>query len=161
MRISVGEIVKAQGIRGEIKVKSLSDNEKRFEIGSKLYIGDEIVTIKRSYKQKNMLILGFEEYDNINDILTFIGKDLTIDEKDLGELSENEVYIKDLYGLSVISEGQKVGEIVDVISGVYPNDVYEIKTEKGSVLLPALKNIIKKIDTEEKIIEVENFSDYE
>lgn len=161
MRISVGEIVKAQGIRGEIKVKSLSDNEKRFEIGSKLYIGDEIVTIKRSYKQKNMLILGFEEYDNINDILKFIGKDLTIDEKDLGELSENEVYIKDLYGLSVISEGQKVGEIIDVISGVYPNDVYEIKTEKGEVLIPALKNIIKKIDTEEKIIEVENFSDYE
>ena len=161
MRISVGEIVKAQGIRGEIKVKSLSDNEKRFEIGSKLYIGDEIVTIKRAYKQKNMLILGFEEYDNINDILKFIGKDLTIDEKDLGELSENEVYIKDLYGLSVISEGQKVGEIVDVISGVYPNDVYKIKTEKGEVLIPALKNIIKKIDTEEKIIEVENFSDYE
>ena len=161
MRISVGEIVKAQGIRGEIKVKSLSDNEKRFEIGSKLYIGDEIVTIKRSYKQKNMLILGFEEYDNINDILKFIGKDLTIDEKDLGELSENEVYIKDLYGLSVISEGQKVGEIVDVISGVYPNDVYKIKTKKGEVLIPALKNIIKKIDAEEKIIEVENFSDYE
>lgn len=161
MRISVGEIVKAQGIRGEIKVKSLSDNEKRFEIGSTLYIGDEIVTIKRSYKQKNMLILGFEEYDNINDILKFIGKDLTIDEKDLGELSEDEVYIKDLYGLSVISEGQKVGEIVDVISGVYPNDVYEIKTVKGNVLLPALKNIIKRIDTEEKIIEVENFSDYE
>lgn len=161
MRISVGEIVKAQGIRGEIKVKSLSDNEKRFEIGSKLYIGDEIVTIKRSYKQKNMLILGFEEYDNINDILKFIGKDLTIDEKDLGELSEDEVYIKDLYGLSVISEGQNVGEIVDVISGVYPNDVYVVKTENAEVLLPALKNIIKKIDTEEKIIEVENFSDYE
>lgn len=161
MRISVGEIVKAQGIRGEIKVKSLSDNEKRFEIGSKLYIGDEIVTIKRSYKQKNMIILGFEEYDNINDIIKFVGKDLTIDEKDMGDLSEDEVYIKDLYGLSVISEGQKVGEIVDVISGVYPNDVYEIKTDKGNVLVPALKNIIKKIDTEEKIIEVENFSDYE
>ena len=161
MRISVGEIVKAQGIRGEIKVRSLSDNEKRFEIGSKLYIGDEIVTIKRSYKQKNMLILGFEEYDNINDILKFIGKDLTIDEKDLGELSEDEIYIKDLYGLSVISEGQKVGEIVDVISGVYPNDVYVVKTENAEVLLPALKNIIKKIDTDKKIIEVENFSDYE
>ena len=161
MRISVGEIVKAQGIRGEIKVKSLSDNEKRFEIGSKLLIGDEIITIKRSYKQKNMLILGFEEYDNINDILKFIGKDITIDEKDLGKLSEDEIYIKDLYGLSVISEGQKVGEIVDVISGVYPNDVYVVKTEKDEVLLPALKNIIKKIDTEEKIIEVENFSDYE
>ena len=54
MRISVGEIVKAQGIKGEVKVKSLSDNEKRFEKGSKLFIEDEIVTIKRSYQQKNI-----------------------------------------------------------------------------------------------------------
>ena len=161
MRISVGEIVKAQGIRGEVKVKSLSDNEKRFEIGSKLYIGDEVVTIKRSYKQKSMLILGFEEYDNINDILKFVGKDLTIDEKDMGELAEDEVYIKDLIGLSVISHGQKVGEIVDVITEVYPNDVYVVKTNNGEVLVPALKNTINKIDTEERIIEIENFSDYE
>ena len=50
---------------------------------------------------------------------------------------------------------------VDVITGVYPNDVYVIKTDGGEVLLPAIKNTIKKIDTEEKIIEVENFSDYE
>ena len=161
MRISVGEIVKAQGIRGEVKVRSLSDNEERFKIGSKLFIGDEIVTIKRSYKQKAMLILGFEEYDNINDILKFVGKDLTIDEKDLGKLAEDEVYIKDLIGIIVTSNRQKVGEIVDVISGVYPNDVYVIKTDGGEVLLPAIKNTIKKIDTEEKIIEVENFSDYE
>lgn len=161
MRISVGEIVKAQGIRGEVKVRSLSDNEDRFKIGSKLFIDDEIVTIKRSYKQKNMLILGFEEYDNINDILKFIGKDITIDEKDLGKLNEDEIYIKDLYGLTVTCDGQKVGEIVDVISGVYPNDVYVIKTDSGEVLLPAIKNTIKKIDTDEKIIEVENFSDYE
>ncbi|WP_311487092.1 ribosome maturation factor RimM [uncultured Anaerococcus sp.] len=161
MRISVGEIVKAQGIRGEVKVRSLSDNEERFKIGSKLFIGDETVTIKRSYKQKAMLILGFEEYDNINDILKFVGKDLTIDEKDLGKLAEDEVYIKDLIGLIVTSNGQKVGEVVDVISGVYLNDVYVIKTDGGEVLLPAIKNTIKKIDTEEKIIEVENFSDYE
>ena len=108
-----------------------------------------------------MLILGFEEYDNINDILKFVGKDLTIDEKDLGKLAEDEVYIKDLIGLIVTSNGQKVGEVVDVITGVYPNDVYVIKTDGGEVLLPAIKNTIKKIDTEEKIIEVENFSDYE
>uniref|UniRef100_UPI00288C298C ribosome maturation factor RimM n=1 Tax=uncultured Anaerococcus sp. TaxID=293428 RepID=UPI00288C298C len=97
----------------------------------------------------------------INDILKFVGKDLTIDEKDLGRLEEDEIYIKDLIGLKVTCDGQKVGDLVDVISGVYPNDVYVIKTDGGEVLLPAIKNTIKKIDTEEKIIEVENFSDYE
>ena len=79
----------------------------------------------------------------------------------MGKLNEDEIYIKDLYGLSVTCDGQKVGEIKDVISGVYPNDIYVIKTDRGEVLLPAIKNTIKKIDTEEKIIEVENFSDYE
>ncbi|WP_311531298.1 ribosome maturation factor RimM [uncultured Anaerococcus sp.] len=161
MRISVGEIVASHGIRGNLKVNSLTDNEKRFEKGSKVFIEDELLTIRESFKKKNQVIIGFEEYDNINDVLKFVGKDITIDEKDLGKLAEGEIYIHDLYGLKVISDGQIKGEIKDVISGVYPNDVYLVQTENGEVLLPALRAIIKEINTEKGFIEVENFSDYE
>lgn len=161
MRISVGEIVASHGIRGNLKVNSLTDNEKRFEKGSKVFIEDELLTIRESFKKKNQVIIGFEEYDNINDVLKFVGKDITIDEKDLGKLAEGEIYIHELYGLKVISDGQIKGEIKDVISGVYPNDVYLVQTENGEVLLPALRAIIKEINTEKGFIEVENFSDYE
>ncbi|MFO3666308.1 ribosome maturation factor RimM [Anaerococcus kampingiae] len=161
MRISVGEIVASHGIRGNLKVNSLTDNEKRFEKGAKVFIEDELLTIRESFKKKNQVIIGFEEYDNINDVLKFVGKDITIDEKDLGKLAEGEIYIHDLYGLKVISDGQIKGEIKDVISGVYPNDVYLVQTENGEVLLPALRAIIKEINTEKGFIEVENFSDYE
>lgn len=161
MRISVGEIVASHGIRGNLKVRSLSDNKDRFKKGSKLYIGDELLTIKEVFKQKNMLVIGFEEYDNINDVLKFVGKDLTINENDLGKLSDNEYYIHDLIGLKVISNGQIKGEITDIISGVYPNDVYLVKTDEAEVLIPALKSVIKEVDSQKGIIEVENFSDYE
>nr|WP_072537101.1 ribosome maturation factor RimM [Anaerococcus mediterraneensis] len=161
MRISVGEIVASHGIRGNLKVKSLSDNKDRFKKGSKLYIGDELLTIREVFNQKNMLVIGFEEYDNINDVLKFVGKDLTINEKDLGKLSDDEYYIHDLIGLKVISNGQIKGEITDIISGVYPNDVYLVKTDAAEVLIPALKSVIKEVDSQKGIIEVENFSDYE
>ena len=49
MRISVGEIVASHGIRGNLKVNSLTDNEKRFEKGSKVFIEDELLTIRESF----------------------------------------------------------------------------------------------------------------
>lgn len=161
MRISVAEIVNTHGIRGALKVKSLSDYEKRFEKGAKLYIEDELLTVKNSFKLKNMLVIEFEEYKDINQVLKFIGKDITIDEKDIAELKEGEYYVHDLIGLDVYSDGQKKGVVKDVIINVYPNDVYLVKTEKGEVLLPAIGATIKNIDIKEKKIEVENFSDYE
>ena len=38
MRITVAEVITTHGIRGNVKVRSFSDNEKRFDKGSKVYI---------------------------------------------------------------------------------------------------------------------------
>lgn len=127
MRITVAEVITTHGIRGNVKVRSFSDNEKRFEKGSKVYIGDELLTIEDSFDQKGLKVLKFVEYNDINDSIKLVGKDITIDEKDRGVLSEGEFYIYELIGLDVYSKGQIVGKVKDVISGVYPNDVYVIE----------------------------------
>ena len=161
MRITVAEIVTTHGVRGNLKVKSLSDNEKRFEKGSKLFIDNEELTVESSFDQKGLKVIKFEEYNDINDVLKFVGKDITIEDKDLGKLYEDEYYVFQLEGLDIYDDGQKVGKIKDVITGVYPNDVYVIKTEKDEVYFPALNATVKKVDLENGFIEVENFSDYE
>ena len=161
MRITVAEIVTTHGINGNLKIKSLSDNEKRFENGAKLFIDDKLLTIESSFDQKGLKVIKFEEYDDINDVLKFVGKDITIEDKDLGKLYEDEYYVFQLEGLDIYDDGQKVGKIKDVITGVYPNDVYVIKTEKDEVYFPALNATVKKVDLENGFIEVENFSDYE
>ncbi len=161
MRISVAEIVTTHGVRGNLKVKSLSDYDKRFENGAKLLIQDEKVTVESSFDQKELKVIKFEEYDDINDVLKFVGKDITIEDSDLGELDNDEYYVFNLIGLDVKSCGQTVGKITDVITGVYPNDVYVIKTDKDEIYFPALNATVKNVDIENGFIEVENFSDYE
>ena len=161
MRISVAEIVTTHGVRGNLKVKSLSDYDKRFENGAKLLIQDEEVTVESSFDQKGLKVIKFEEYDDINDVLKFVGKDITIEDSDLGKLDDDEYYVFSLIGLEVKSQGQTVGEITDVITGVYPNDVYVIKTDKDEIYFPALNATVKKVDIENRFIEVENFGDYE
>ena len=161
MRISVAEIVTTHGIRGNLKIKSLSDNENRFKAGAKVLIDDKELTVESSFDQKGLKVIKFEEYDDINDVIKFVGKDITINEADLGELGEDEYYVYKLIGLDVYDDGQKVGNIIDVITGVYPNDVYVIKTDKDEIYFPALNATTKNIDFEKNIIEIENFSDYE
>lgn len=162
MRITVAEVITTHGIRGNVKVRLFSDNEKRFDKGSKVYIGDELLTIEDSFDQKGFKVLKFVEYNDINDSLKLVGKDITIDEKDRGNLSDGEFYIYEMIGLDVYSNGQKAGKVKDIISGVYPNDVYVIeKTDKTEVLLPALKTVITNVDIKNKKIEVDNLADYE
>lgn len=161
MRITVAEIVTTHGVRGNLKVKSLSDNEKRFEKGSKLFIDNEELTVESSFDQKGLKVIKFEEYNDINDVLKFVGKDITIDKADIGELSDDEYYIFDLEGLDVYDNGQKVGTIKEVVTGVYPNDVYIIESKNGEVYFPALNATVKNVDLDKGIIEVKDFKDYE
>ena len=161
MRITVAEILTTHGIKGNLKIKPLSDYDKRFAKGAKLLIEDEIVTVESTFKQKGIIVIKFKECDDINDVLKFVGKDITIEDKDLAELNYDEYYIFELEGLDVYDKGQKVGIIEEVITGVYPNDVYVIKTSTSEVYFPALNATVKKVDLENGLIEVENFSDYE
>ena len=78
MRITVAEIVTTHGIGGNLKIKSLSDYDKRFENGAKLLIDDEKLTVESSFDHKGLKVIKFEEYNNINDVLKFVGKDITL-----------------------------------------------------------------------------------
>ena len=77
------------------------------------------------------------------------GKDLWIPREEGQELAEDEYYIADLLGLSVILEdGSHFGTLKDVLE-TGANDVYVVTTDEGKeVLLPAIKECILDIDLE-------------
>lgn len=161
MKITVAEILTTHGIKGNLKIKSYSDNEKRFEKGSKLLLDGNLVTIESSFKHKGSIIIKLKEYDDINEVEKFIGHELTIEDKDLEKLNDGEYYLFDLIGLKVYEKNQELGFIKDVITGVYPNDIYVIEKDRKEIYFPALNATVKNVDLENKKIEVENFKDYE
>ena len=61
---------------------------------------------------KNLVILKFKGVDNINDIEKYKGRDLWIPREEGQELEEDEYYIADLLGMSVVLEdGQEFGTL--------------------------------------------------
>ena len=157
--LKVGVITTTHGVRGEVKVYPTTDEPERFlELDYVLLdTGRELrkLEIKNVKFFKNLVILKFKGADNINDIEKYKGRDLWIPREEGQELEEDEYYIADLLGMSVVLEnGQEFGTLKDVME-TGANDVYIIDSaEHGEVLLPAIKECILDVDLEKNVMTI-------
>ena len=157
--LKVGVITTTHGVRGEVKVYPTTDEPERFlELDYVLLdTGRELrkLEIKNVKFFKNLVILKFKGVDNINDIEKYKGRDLWIPRKEGQELEEDEYYIADLLGMSVVLEdGQEFGTFKDVME-TGANVVYIIDSaEHGEVLLPAIKECILDVDLEKNVMTI-------
>ena len=155
----VGVISNTHGIRGEVKVYPTTDNVRRFDDLKELILdtGKEQLNLHvTSVKYlKNMVILKFKEFDNINDIIPYKGMDLLVTRENAIPLEEGEYYIADIIGSKVITDEDKIlGTLTDVLQ-TGANDVYVVKTKDGKeVLLPSIEECILDRDIENKIVKV-------
>ncbi|HIX15400.1 MAG TPA: ribosome maturation factor RimM [Candidatus Hungatella pullicola] len=157
--LRVGVISSTHGIRGEVKVFPTTDDAERFLDLEEVILdaGREQITLKieRVKFFKNMVILKFKGYDNINDIERYKGRDLLITREQAVELGPDENFIVDLIGLLVVTDqGEELGTLTDVIK-TGANDVYQVKLPSGKeVLLPAIKECILSVDLEKGMVTV-------
>ena len=155
----VGVISNTHGIRGEVKVYPTTDNVRRFDDLKEVILdtGKEQLNLHvTSVKYfKNMVILKFKEFDNINDIIPYKGMDLLVTRENAIPLEDGEYYIADIIGSKVITDEDKIlGTLTDV-SQTGANDVYVVKTKDGKeVLLPSIEECILDRDIENKIVKV-------
>ena len=98
---------------------------------------------------KNLVIVKFKGYDNINDVERFRQAKLLVTRDNAVELAEDEYFIADLIGLKASSdEGEDLGEITDVLQ-TGANDVYVISKEgTPDLLVPAIKDCVVNVDIE-------------
>ena len=157
--LKVGVITTTHGVRGEVKVFPTTDDAERF-LDIEYVLLDTGKELRRLNIQnvkffKNLAILKFEGVDNINDIEMYKGRDLWIPREEGQELEEDEYYIADLLGMSVVLEdGQEFGTLKDVME-TGANDVYIIDSaEHGEVLLPAIKECILDVDLEKNVMTI-------
>ena len=97
-----------------------------------------------------MVVIKFKEVADRNTSETLRGKNLFV-ERDQYKLDEDSYFLEDLLESSVFSDTSiYLGQLIDVIQNTY-QDIYVIKKEDGkSFLVPAVKEFIKSVDTEEK-----------
>ena len=157
--LRVGVISSTHGVRGEVKVYPTTDDPERFldldEVTLDAGREQIVLEIQNVKFFKNMVILKFKGYDNINDIEKYKGRDLLIHRDQAVELEEDEYFVTDLIGLKVEAEdGTVLGELKEVMP-TGANDVYIVRQENGKeLLLPAIKDCILDVDLEQGIMKI-------
>ena len=105
-KVYIGKIVNTHGIKGEIRL--LSDfpfKDKVFVVGNNILVDDIEYKINSYRRHKMFDMITLDGYNNINDVLFLLKKDVYFDEDNL-ILNDNEVLVKYPQGIKSVTPGQ-------------------------------------------------------
>ncbi len=157
--LQVGVITQTHGIRGEVKVFPTTDDANRFKKLREVTLdtGRERLSLEIEGVKffKKYVILKFKGYDSINDVEKYRQGKLLVTRDKAVELQKDEYFVADMIGMRVVTDaGEDLGTLKEVLS-TGANDVYVVTREDHSeVLLPAIKECIKRIDVDGQVMEV-------
>ena len=160
--LTVGIIANTHGIRGELKVVTKTDYpEKRFAKKAKMFLfpvdgtAPIEVEVERARDHKNMYIVKFTAFDNINEVEKYKGSLLKVDATDQVKAEPNSFYFHEIIGCKVIDEVLgELGLVTDILTPG-ANDVWVVKRAKGSdVLIPYIEQVVLDVNVQDKVIQV-------
>lgn len=158
--IAVGQITKPHGLRGEVRVKPLTENPQRFAPGSAMFVGADasgLVSISVSYSRPHQAGLRVR-FDAVSDAAaaeTLRGQFLFIPVRELGELQEGEYWEHELVGLDVHNvDGTRLGALAAVIDRP-GQDLWSIDTSAGEVLFPAARELVREVNLEQRVVVID------
>jgi len=153
----VGLITSSHGIKGQLKVKSLSDFEERFiKPGTRwLQKEDEIplkIELTSGFKQpgKETYIIKFQGIDSINHAEQFKKYKILVKTNKLPELKKEEFHLLELINLKVKTlENDKlkiIGKVLNLDNEKNNLLVVELFKNQKKVLVPFVNEIVPLID---------------
>ncbi len=146
-KIVIGEILKPQGIRGEIKIKPLLDELSQIKNFRKVYVeGAEYKVLSARFDASAAyLVLSGVADRNAAELLR--GKQIEVLRSEAPALQEGRYYIVDVIGCGVYTEtGERLGEIADVLPA--HTDVYVLRDGDREWMFPAAEGVVADVDVE-------------
>lgn len=157
--VIIGTIVGTHHLTGTVKVNSIFE-EFDVIVGERVLLekGDvrKLLTIKNAKRlNEKKLIINFVEINNIEQAKEINGFQIKIRRDLLPEKNENEFYIKDLLGIDVYENDEKIGEVLDVMETA-AHEILIIKdtVSKEEFMIPFIKQFVEEIDFKNNRINV-------
>ena len=152
--LMIGQVLKPQGIRGEVKVKPETDNPARFNVLSEVYVGagskKNHVSVSDVRVRAGYVYLRLDGATSRDEAEQQRGWLLYVDRAHAVELPEGRHFIVDLIGCTAKDTSGKVIGIVTEVLQPGANDIYVIAAQGGTWLVPALKKVVLEVDTAQK-----------
>lgn len=151
----MGIVRRPHGVKGEVLVSLETDFPERLAKGAKFYLGEDhlSVTVHSRRQHADGLLISFEEFPDKSSIERLHNVPLFAKAADLPKLPEGRYYRHQLIGLRVVEENGEILGTLDQIFNTGANDVYAVRDLGGKeILLPAISDVIKRIELDEKRI---------
>ncbi|MBN1260616.1 MAG: 16S rRNA processing protein RimM [Anaerolineae bacterium] len=147
--LAVGRILRPHGVAGELRVEILTDHPERLVSFPYLYIGEhpERRAVEGVRFHKSFMLLRLAGCDDRDAAEALRGQLVQIAMADAMPLEEGEYYHFQIEGIQVVTtEGEVLGEIVEVLSTPGVNDVYIVHGLLGEVLIPAIHDVVQDLN---------------
>jgi 16S rRNA processing protein RimM len=159
-RIALGIIRKAHGVRGEASVEAWSDSPDRFNDlrAVTLVSPDEAqlrdIDIESVRLHAGRALVKFSGIDSPEDVQRFQNWTIEIPEAEARKLEDDEYFIHDMVGLSLIdADGQERGKVVE-IEETGGGVLLVVDGPRGRFDVPFAADICTKVDLDSKTIAV-------
>ena len=152
--LTIGTILKPQGIRGELKVKPYTDYAEDFKGLKRIFLDGEEMKVLSVRIGAGAVFLGLKGVPDRNAAELLRGKDIVIPREDAPDPGEGRYYIADLLGSEFFTEtGERLGVLKDIRQAA--TDIYTLDMNGKEVMFPAVKGVITSLDLENKKITVD------
>ncbi len=155
--VVVGVIAGAFGVRGELKVDLYTDFPDRFTPQQIVYLGDDHrpATVLAVRPIGDRLALYLDGVASRDAAQALFDVPICVRRSEVMPLPEGRYYHDQIIGLEAYTTGgQHLGAIVEVLA-TGSNDVYVARMGATEVLIPALKDVVRSIDLQNKRLIVE------
>ena len=133
--LEVAEVLRPQGLRGEIKVRPWTDLPETLTALKTVYLQENgqytPLSIRSARAREGFVYLQLQGMDSPEAAEALRGAALYAARAELGEMGEDTQYIADLIGCRAVDEnGQELGTLQDVLQ-YGPTDVYVFQSPQG------------------------------
>lgn len=157
--VAIGVIEKPFGVRGEMRVRSLSDVPGRFEGLTRVTLeapsgAMKEATIRSVRGMRGSYLVAMDLCATPEEAAMFRGWTVKIPQGSAPPLPQGQYYQYELIGLSVQDEaGRRMGTLVEILE-TPGNHVLVVRGDQGEILIPATKDVVAGVDMPGKAMTV-------
>ena len=154
--VVIGEVTRAHGLRGEVRVVPQTDHPERFERLRECILWDPerdertVRRVRGARRQSDVVLLSLADCDSPEAAAGLVGRLVALPRADALPPPPGHVYPWQLIGCQVTTED---GRVVGELSGIEPapgQDLWVVRGTQREHLIPAVAEIVIEVDVDAK-----------
>lgn len=150
--LEIGRIVRSHGLAGRMKVLSYLEAHDVLGALAEVFVGRSVqgavaFPLEAVRSGKGFFIMKLRGIEDADAAAKLVGSYAWMPLAGMKKLPEGEYYWKEIIGLKVVTEDDRVLGRIESVFPTGSNDVYVCRGGEREILLPALGEVIRKVDT--------------